>query len=85
MQQRHKDIKDALDRDIKMLEEFAKMELEAKQANARRRAELQREMQMYRVHLKEQREIERQRELELEEYYSKEQEKVFFSLTRLGD
>ena len=76
MQQRHKDIKDALDKDIKMLEEFAKMELEEKQSNTRRRQELHKEMNVYRIHLQKQKEIERQREFEIEQYYAKEEEKV---------
>lgn len=77
MNQRQQDVKTALDNDLKLLAEFAKMELEEKQANTRRRAELHKEMQLYRDHLAQQKALENQREKELEAYYSEEQERVF--------
>ena len=74
--QRQKDIQEALDNDIKILTEVAKLESEEKQKQSRRRAELQKEMIMYRNHLAEQKAIENEREKEIEKFYAAEQERV---------
>jgi hypothetical protein len=79
IKQRQKDIQDSLDNDIKILQEFAKMELEEKQANTRRRAGLAKEMQLYRDHLNQQKLKELERQKELESYYATEQERVYFT------
>jgi hypothetical protein len=76
IEQRQKDIKDALDNDIKLLSEVAKLESEEKAHLSRRRAELQKEMTLYREHLANQKAIELEREKELEKFYAGEQEKV---------
>jgi hypothetical protein len=77
IQQRQKDIQDALDRDIKMLDEFLKSEREEKEANFRRRENLRKEMQMYRENLAQAKETERKRQLDIEGWYTREQDRVF--------
>ncbi|KAJ3342764.1 ubiquinol-cytochrome c reductase core subunit 1 [Kappamyces sp. JEL0680] len=87
LSQRQKDVQEALETDIKILAEVAKLEAEEKQQNSRRRAELQREMAMYRQHLAEQRARETQREIEVERFYAAEQDRVWqaaFSPPRFG-
>ncbi|KAI8899575.1 tumor suppressor, Mitostatin-domain-containing protein [Globomyces pollinis-pini] len=75
--QRQQEIKEELERDIKTLQEFSKFEMEEKDSHARRRQELQKEMQLYREHLAQQKEIEEAREREIERYYSEAQERVW--------
>lgn len=79
IQQRHKDIQQALDSDIKILSEVARLESEEKMQHSRRRAELQKEMAMYRSHLAEQKAKEVQRERDIEKFYAGEQERVSFT------
>ena len=76
IQERQKDIQKGLDSDIKLLNEVAKLEAEQKIQNARRRAELQKEMTMYRKHLAEQKAKEIEREKEVEHLYAAEQDRV---------
>ncbi len=76
IQERQKDIQKGLDSDIKLLNEVAKLEAEQKIHNARRRAELQKEMTVYRKHLAEQKAKEIEREKEVEKLYAAEQDRV---------
>lgn len=80
IQERQKDIQQGLDSDIKLLAEVSKLEAEQKIQNSRRRAELQREMNLYRQHLADQKAREIEREKEVEKFYAAEQDRVSFFL-----
>lgn len=77
IQQRQKEVQEALDRDMKILSEFMKSEKEEKESNFRRRNLLRKEMQMYRDHLGEAKDVEKQRQVEIEGWYSREQDRVY--------
>jgi hypothetical protein len=77
LQHRQKDIQDALDGDLKLLAEFAALEIVEKNEHSRRRAQLRKETELYRQHLAEQKVIEQKKAKEIEKFYEIDNEKVF--------
>ncbi|KAJ3417276.1 hypothetical protein HDV05_005732 [Chytridiales sp. JEL 0842] len=75
IEQRAREIREALELDLKIVNEFFKMDQAAAQSKNRRRAELRKEMQLYKEHLLEQQRIEREREMEIEKLQKEEEEK----------
>jgi hypothetical protein len=71
-----KDIQEGLDTDIRILAEVSKLEALEKSTNAKRKAELAKEMIFYQKHLQEQKVQELQREKEMEKVYAHEQDRV---------
>lgn len=77
MQQRAKEVQDALEMDMRIVSEFAAIDESERLEKVRRKEELRNETQMYRQHLAEQKEIEERRAREIEHMYAKEQEKYW--------
>ncbi|KAK6099142.1 hypothetical protein MT418_000595 [Batrachochytrium dendrobatidis] len=81
LQQRQKDVQEALEMDMRILSEFLKLEKIEKENKQRRRDELRHEMQLYREHLLDQKEVERLREEDIERWYIGEQERLWKART----
>ncbi|KAI8813562.1 tumor suppressor, Mitostatin-domain-containing protein [Cladochytrium replicatum] len=77
IQQRQKDIQDALDMDLLIVNEFLRLDEAEKESRSRRKEELRREIQAYREHLFQQQQIERERDRETDKLYRDEEEKVW--------
>ena len=76
LKQKQKDARDALEMDLKILNEYLLQDEAEKQAKTAKRESLKREMQVYRDHLLEQKQIEKEREEEISRLYTIEDEKV---------
>lgn len=76
MELRQKEAQDALERDIKLVNEFMRAEKAEKESNFRKRLELREEMQMYQENLAKAKEIEQQRHIHIENHYKQEMERV---------
>jgi uncharacterized membrane-anchored protein len=76
IEQRAREVREALELDLKIVNEFFKMDQAEAENKNRRRAELRREMQLYKEHLMEQQRVEREREKEIEKLQKEEEDKV---------
>jgi hypothetical protein len=77
--QRANEVKQALELDLKIVNEFFKMDQADRENKNRRRVELRREMQLYREHLMEQAAIEAENEKESEKMQQQEAERVIIN------
>lgn len=76
LKQKQKDAREALEMDLKVLNEYLLQDEAEKQAKSAKRESLKREMQVYRDYLLEQKQIEKAREEEISRLYTIEDEKV---------
>ncbi|KAJ3278173.1 Cilia- and flagella-associated protein 53 [Borealophlyctis nickersoniae] len=77
IQQRQLQIKEALEMDMKIVNEFFRLDEKEREDKSRRKEELRKEMQLYREHLLEQKRIEREREKEIEKLHKEEEDKLW--------
>ncbi|KAJ3330918.1 Cilia- and flagella-associated protein 53 [Blyttiomyces sp. JEL0837] len=77
IEQRAREVQESLEMDMKIVNEFFKQDQAEAENKSRRRAELRREMQLYREHLLEQQRIEKQREKEIEAMQKEEEDKLW--------
>lgn len=75
--QRAREVADSLSLDMKIVNEFLAMDKAESESKSRRRAELRREMALYREHLREQKAIEEKREREMERMQKEEADKLW--------
>ncbi|KAI8588970.1 tumor suppressor, Mitostatin-domain-containing protein [Geranomyces variabilis] len=74
---RAREVQDALELDLSVVNAFFRMDEQEKQSNSRRKEELKREMRMYMDHLREQQRVEKQRAEELEVLHAAESQKLW--------
>ena len=82
VQQRAKEIQEALDMDTRILQEFVKMNEAEALAQKRRKEELRDELQSYIQYMNEQREIEKQREKDVEAIYRQQEKSMWAAKER---
>ncbi|KAJ1553131.1 Cilia- and flagella-associated protein 53 [Cladochytrium tenue] len=75
--QRAREARAAVELDLRIVDEFCRLEGEAAAGRGRRRAELRAEMMAYRVHLEEQRRVEEERAREVDRLQREESEKLW--------
>ncbi|KAJ3194931.1 Cilia- and flagella-associated protein 53 [Irineochytrium annulatum] len=74
---RAREIRESLELDLKIVNEFFKMDASDAESKSRKRAEQRRDMQLYREHLMEQQKIEKEREKEIEKMQKDESDKLW--------
>ncbi|KAJ3202206.1 hypothetical protein HK099_001955 [Clydaea vesicula] len=77
IRKRQQEIKDSLDMDLKIVNEYFLADMKEKDLKNRKKDEMRKEMIEYRKHLEEMREAENLRERELEKLYKEEETKVW--------
>ncbi|KAJ3218540.1 Cilia- and flagella-associated protein 53 [Dinochytrium kinnereticum] len=77
IEQRAKEVRESLEMDMRIVNEFFRMDQSEAETKSRRRAELRKEMQLYREHLLEQQRIEREREKEIDRLQREENDKLW--------
>ncbi|KAJ3102857.1 Cilia- and flagella-associated protein 53 [Phlyctochytrium planicorne] len=77
VEQRAKEVRESLELDMKIVNEFFRMDQSEAEIKSRKRAELRKEMQLYREHLLEQQKIEREREKEIDRLQREENDKLW--------
>lgn len=78
IRQRAKEVKESLEMDLSIVNDFFKADEKERELKNRKREEARKEMILYREHLKEMKRVEEEREKELEKLYQDEEEKVRF-------
>ncbi|KAJ3022425.1 Cilia- and flagella-associated protein 53 [Thoreauomyces humboldtii] len=76
VQARQREVQDALELDLKVVNAFFRMDEMEKETKSRRKEQLKLEMRMYMDHLKHQQEIERENAKEIDRLYAEESTKV---------
>jgi hypothetical protein len=76
-QNRQKEVRESLEQDMKILNEFMQAGKAEAEAKTKRKEHLKREMSMYRDHLEKARQTEKLRQEEMDKWYASEQDKVF--------
>lgn len=77
IQKRLQEIQNAIDLDLKVCDEFFRLDESEKEAKSRRKEELKKEMSLYREHLLAQKKAQEEREQEVNLYYKQEEEKLW--------
>ncbi|TPX72621.1 hypothetical protein SpCBS45565_g00287 [Spizellomyces sp. 'palustris'] len=77
VQQRQREVQDALDLDMKIVSAFFRIDEQEKESRNRRKEEMRKEMLLYMEHLREQQRIEKEREREVDRMYAEEAEKLW--------
>ncbi|KAI8919135.1 tumor suppressor, Mitostatin-domain-containing protein [Powellomyces hirtus] len=77
VQARQREVQDALELDLKVVNAFFRMDEQEKETKSRRKEELKREMKMYMDHLREQQAIEKERAREIDRLYVEESKKLW--------
>ncbi|KAI9349263.1 tumor suppressor, Mitostatin-domain-containing protein [Zopfochytrium polystomum] len=77
IEQRAREVQESLAVDLKIVDQFFKMDAQETENRNRRRAELKKEIQLYREHLREQQRIERERQSEIDKMQKEEEDKLW--------